>query len=1799
MSRARLAALLFTFISISLLIPASRAQVTNVTNDTSTPVEGAGHDYIHLLSETVNPATGSISLSIQLPVPKSRGFTVPFSLTYDSNSVHHLVASYYPQYGVDNWASNTGYLSQGGWSYSIPQLNIGEWTQTTGVNSGFNGSQPIYTYYNCYYASNYVFRDASASLHSLYLGTDFADSSGGDGPQYCTLGGGPALSGGDVQVTANLTGTVGVGPGPGPLPLTVSENDGTVYYFSSTVGGPNNTGTTYSLPSSIEDRNGNIATVASSGIWPAVSVVLTDTAGRPAISISGFGPSGTTNTITTSEGVYYVTWKTTSASFTVPTAWAGPSGSPNNNDQCTSIAAASDSQTVISQITLPNGQAYHFYYGTDNPNPSFNNRFGMLSEIDYPSGGWVRYNWNLSGSPNELADYPGVVYNAGTNCGSLYTGCPVAVPDGCLYQYETPVVTSRQVGFGGSSTPALVQSFSYFTTWAAPIFQNVLGISWTLKTTDVTSTDNVANQNFLTTYTYSPVGAPSQPFSNTNILGQLTVEQTTTYYNSTTPTNALRTVTKSWLDQFRIRNQQTTLDNGQTSQITYSWTGDNITEKDEYDFGQSSPTRKTINSYQPFSGTPGSLLDRPCQSIVYDGNGNSFAETDVFYDGGTTTCGTAGTPSVSAVSNLLPTTHDETTFAPSSTTSRGNATTVTKKCLQSCSNAVTTFTYDETGQLLSAKDACGNTTCSDMTASSHTTTFSYSDRYTTLTTSGQNSPYTPPYNTNAYLTAITNALGQMAKFTYDYNNGQLTASQNQNDINATRSGTTFLYNEPFNRPTRASYPDGGFTTIVYNDSTYNPSTPSPNVTSTKAITSTTNLITLSAMDGVGHVTETRLNSDPDGATYADTTYDGQGRLYCTSNPYRPSGTTPDATLTPGITTRIYDALGRLTALQPPDYWSATSTGSPTCQSVTPQTAGANPTNYIATSYSGNCATVTDQTGKARKSCSDGLGRLTQVFEDPGSSPHLNYETDYRYDVLDNLLCVAQNNAGAFSTCSSLPASWRPRTFTYDSLSRLTSATNPESGTISYSYDANGNLSTKTSPAPNQNGSATVIASYLYDALNRLTQKSFSGGTAPTVKYGYDATALTGCTVAPPALADANPVGGRTAMCDGAGAASWSHDTMARPLTVARTTNSVTMSFLYTYNFDGSPYQMTYPGQSSPLTYTQGGASRPLQLVSGGGTYITANAHYAPNGNLCYRQDDWDGSWTTTKTFNNRFQPITIQSVQMFSGTPPPVCGISPIYSGGCCSSKLDLKYSFTDATGHNNGNVVEIYNNLNMERTQLFSYDSLNRLSTAETLSNNQPWYQGDDNLSNCWGEQYSYDPWGNFSAITPVSSLYTGCTQESLSMSPTAKNQLQDTNNDYVYDAAGNLTQPGPIGGPYVYDAENHLTSADGVTYTYDGDGNRVMKSNGTIYWYGANSASLMESDLNGNVQRWYYFFDGQRVGRQLITNEVGFYMTDDLGSVRYLGGSATGYSIDYYPFGAIILNSDTGDDRYQFTGKERDSESGLDNFGARYDSSSFGRFMSPDPMLNSGRPPDPQTWNRYAYGRNSPINVIDPTGLYDFVPTHCAAPEDGGCTQDQIDEHNRQEQQFRGALEAIQSAIAGLSGGSPGESLARERLQGVLDFYGTEGDDNGVTVGFGEIQSDEADAIGFTRPTKNGGVNITFDTSKFDASDLLGFGGIAAHEGTHGMDIFRMAQGPRLTKFQFEYRADMSRSFFQEGYFLFATAGMGGILGHTFSSPVWNSSWWQLDQQTLRDHAVTSFTLQRGRPGTYSESQKHDPWQ
>jgi RHS repeat-associated protein len=103
-----------------------------------------------------------------------------------------------------------------------------------------------------------------------------------------------------------------------------------------------------------------------------------------------------------------------------------------------------------------------------------------------------------------------------------------------------------------------------------------------------------------------------------------------------------------------------------------------------------------------------------------------------------------------------------------------------------------------------------------------------------------------------------------------------------------------------------------------------------------------------------------------------------------------------------------------------------------------------------------------------------------------------------------------------------------------------------------------------------------------------------------------------------------------------------------------------------------------------------------------------------------------------------------------------------------------------------------------------------------------------------------------------------------------------------------------------------------------------------------------------------------------------VHYYFADHLGSADVVTSNlgVIQKESDYYPYGGEIVVTGSDANNYKFTGKERDSESGLDNFGARYDASSLGRFMTPDPLyIEAHRLVDPQRLNLYAYARNNPF--------------------------------------------------------------------------------------------------------------------------------------------------------------------------------------------------------------------------------------
>ena len=177
------------------------------------------------------------------------------------------------------------------------------------------------------------------------------------------------------------------------------------------------------------------------------------------------------------------------------------------------------------------------------------------------------------------------------------------------------------------------------------------------------------------------------------------------------------------------------------------------------------------------------------------------------------------------------------------------------------------------------------------------------------------------------------------------------------------------------------------------------------------------------------------------------------------------------------------------------------------------------------------------------------------------------------------------------------------------------------------------------------------------------------------------------------------------------------------------------------------------------------------------------------------------------------------------------------------------------------------------------------------------------------------------------------------------------------------------------------------------DGDGVRVKKTGGnstpTLYW---GAGTITESDTSGNLTSEYVFLGRRRIARRdIVSHNVYYYFSDMLGSSNVVATATGGMEneSDFYPFGGEApITQNLANQHYKFEGKERDPESaslsqpqGLDNFGARFDSSSSGRFMSPD-WANSPEPVpyaklgNPQTLNLYTFAQNNPESAPDLDG-------------------------------------------------------------------------------------------------------------------------------------------------------------------------------------------------------------------------------
>ncbi|MGJ5817125.1 RHS repeat domain-containing protein [Paludibaculum fermentans] len=814
------------------------------------------------------------------------------------------------------------------------------------------------------------------------------------------------------------------------------------------------------------------------------------------------------------------------------------------------------------------------------------------------------------------------------------------------------------------------------------------------------------------------------------------------------------------------------------------------------------------------------------------------------------------------------------------------------------------------------------------------TVFSYTDSYED-----------PPAGkkTYAFPTTITNALDQKVSRTYHWNSARIRTAT---DLNGRT--TTYHYADGLGRLTSADLPIGR-TEFEY--------------------------------DRINHriTTKNRLNTNESWLTQS-LEYDGLGRTIKTVN-------------AAGVATlRSYDILGRQWKVWNPGKDSNSSDYTATTYDVLnrPVTMSSPDGSVARTCYTSNETVSVDPAGKFRKYTHDSMGRLISVVEDPvvttacqdqTNSSGANLTTTYSYNARDQLRKVDQGG--------------QTRSFEYDGLGRLTSARNPEtglitaSGTITYGYDPAGNMTARTM------GGITLTQKY--DPLSRVLLKTYSTATpqTPAVTYCYDGDVSRPACTSAPTGSDKNLRGRLTMVANTAATVKYgAFDALGRVTNHEVTIGSTPYTFGYEYN-DLALTRETYPGGRT-VGYGFDGAGR-VNAVTGQYNHVDVPGYvtsvgYEPSGAMS--QVNLGLVKVQNFCYNNRLQTTWIR----VGTTADTACG-----TAGSPDLLLGLGYGTS-----NNGNVMSqvIQLGSTLLGTQSYQYDALNRLKTAS---------EAKGSSGTAWSQTFVYDRYGNRAMLgssTPAPA--TGVPQVTAD-DPAQVTALLATYTDPVTstmvvknqwlgsetDAAGNVkaftssTYPTNL----TYDAENRMvsaqTSASGtMTAQYDGEGRRVKRTvNGVETVYVHDAMERLVQEYGGGTDT--------AAGRQ-------YFVADHLGSTRLTlneNGVVQARS-DYLPFGQEIepglgdrtaalgyqskVVADADRQRMRFTGKERDAETGLDYFGARYFSGAQGRFTSPDPLdwisWQAGNDDekrrfqefiaDPQGLNRYTYARNNPLKYIDPTG-------------------------------------------------------------------------------------------------------------------------------------------------------------------------------------------------------------------------------
>ena len=821
-------------------------------------------------------------------------------------------------------------------------------------------------------------------------------------------------------------------------------------------------------------------------------------------------------------------------------------------------------------------------------------------------------------------------------------------------------------------------------------------------------------------------------------------------------------------------------------------------------------------------------------------------------------------------------------------------------------------------------------------------------------------PTDPPYYTTTYTynnnlerTQITYPEGNGIKYTFDESNPNQLSRGNlleirrkpdmsQPDNNQIDIVTTFTYTADFNMIHTITDPEGNLTTYNYDTNGNLTSIVYPQVGGQTPQT----LFTYNQYGQLETVTDPNNNLTRY-EYYADTGYlwkirqDPNGLNYITQFAYDPVGNPQSITNARGHTTTFeynalnqlkktiaplpfnyetkysYDENGNLKKLErqtndPTNPWQTTEYTYTQLDQLETIKQYTGPTTYLTTSFSydlnGNRHTITDPEQNTTTydydernliwKATDALTHVTEYSYDHNGNQEVikdanNHSATYNYDNFDRLQTTTYDDDSfkhyTYDKNSNLltqNTNDDPQTqiaYDYDALNRLDFKTYPDASIVDYGYDLGSRLTSIQNPVSS--------ISYIYNAVNRIESTTQTVNSQPyTVNYQYD------------------PVGNRTQLTYPSGyVLNYSYDELNRLTTI---TPPVGRIFSYTYDALSRRTKIQLPNRTFS-TYTYDWLNRLTNIANK--TYnireveaMELNIENINQEELSIEQES--GEVGNSQDQGQPGEALTDDPTIINPGPPIPV----PLYriiSG--------FGYTYDDA-----GNRLSM---TTRQGTDNYGYDNIYQLTT----------------VSGTQTHSYQYDDTGNRELVDGI--IYT----------PNNLNQYEQVGGtNYQYDPKGNLTNDGVH--TFGYDYENRLISAVGngnnATYNYDGFGRRISKTvNGTTTYFIYDSDRIIEErSPNGSLLANYTFGTGiDEVLKMTRGGNDYYYHYDGLGSVRNITNSASNvvesYSYDVY--GQPSQLSTIGN-RFYFTGREFDSESGLYYLRNRYYNPIIGRFLQRDPI-------------------------------------------------------------------------------------------------------------------------------------------------------------------------------------------------------------------------------------------------------------